>query len=438
MRKEQLVEIDKEETKRTDKIVQQAFSGKKGALSNLLRHKKAKEIFNNKRIIIPSFDEKRLLSAIPFFPGVFVEICPGCLCTKNIDLLKPYLETGFVIPLLLNKYSSYNTKFSTQILGIPHISFFEYSALRNVKLIETAEKRVCKHCVGEFNKKIEERLKSYRKPKIVKFMVEVVFFNLIPFINSDFDLIVEMLDAISQKDLRKLHQIVNLSFSIKNMRSAQGLEATLHMPVEAISKVKSRFGEAADKISLSTSLAETKAALIEGLNLEIPMGIPINKYLEIVCLHKEHLNQISSNLVKAAEVSSGSISLAKLQEEIALINEEIRRIRHSGRYQILKITTGLLGANKSIVASIFLAAALGITGNILGCGASLAVGIGTKVLSKKVKLPDINGFDDIRSKIYTKLNPLVNFLIGKYLNTNPKTIQILQIQTRIKKSKNKK
>ncbi len=429
MNKVQIKKIDKEEKERLGPIYDRVFSGEKVDIPDIFKYKKTVELLQNDLIVLPSFDTHRILLSVPFHSTILVEVCPSCACVSHPDLIIPFLETGFIIPVLYGHYSEYSSKFVSELVKFPHISVLEFRCFRNFNLLSKSEGILCSHCIKKYVSRCKGLVSKKNRAEIADLETGAIFSNLQPFLSPDYRLLDQVTETLRSGDDHSLHQLTSLSFAIRNLRTAQAYNSVFSVPVDMLEQVE-RLVSLDESMISTVSLEEAREIVMQGLGLTIPEGIAISKYLETVIPYREEIKTLTDELVAEGSSAKDKVALTSLMDTVATVNHQIRRAQASTKGKMLNLTFGFLEANESLIACFLIAAALGLAGNTLGCGISMAAGVGTKFMGEKGKIK-IGGVKEMRKLLLCSLEPSIQKLVSRYLGVDLKIIQIWRLREEI-------
>lgn len=402
-----------------------------------------KDIFRNKSIIkavtekdkayIHSFDSEIIPSAILFYKTVFVEICPGCKCVWEPELIKPYLEKKIIIPILQNPYSSYNNNFSDIILQYPHISMYEFDTFRTLRLYDEVKKGICPSCASESLNKcyelIEQNLDMFPKDKPVnyyqKYFTHIMAPALKPFLYPDYLLINEIENSINEHNFVKYDQLSETCSLIHHLRSSQAFKTIPQIKFNEVNTINDLLNSTYSNIKYDVT--EIENAISNGLKLVYNSKLPLDIYLDIITKNRSKINKITKNIIEGSDPNKDtyySDIITKIEE----INSEIIEIQQSKRHELLNIITNFLKNNTTLLTGCFIGAALGLTGHGLEF---LGLGAGSGIIAQNLLKNKINITDDLKpqiSRLLLNLTPGYERLLAYYLSKELEVIQIWIVQ----------
>src|ERR1700741_1536992 len=385
MREAHLKVLDADDEQRLDPLFDRWWdSGEDVSECEIFKYQRVVQAFAEDRTLLPSFSAPPFLTSLPFNSTILAPVCRRCDCTASPDSLKPFLETGSVIPVLYSPYVAYPTKFVRMILERPHISYHEFSFFRQKAILEATRRCLCPHCL----QLQRDRLSNYKSVRDLpedsrKRLLEIVreiFGNLHPHAEHDQTLIDAVVAAVRFRRSSQLHQLRKVAAGIYSYRTYQAFGAELGIPYELLDQIRP-YLDSAEAHELNNSLQLTRETALEGLGIVIPETGDVEPFLQILMDRRAAIRQVVNNLV-SGDPDSASASHSMLYDRIAEINEDIYRVNHSLKHKLLNASVGFVNGNRGITAGVLMAAAFGIAGSVIGCGASLAAGVGFKIASK--------------------------------------------------------
>jgi len=381
--------------------------------------------------IISGFDEKLLPSIIPFSDRVLVEVCPRCKCVRNPDLLKPYLERQLVIPVFGANFFYYPPEFVESIQGFPYISNPEFYDIRSfairrtvTQLLSEAEVEgilnTCNQLVKKFPSNYVEESQKY---------VDTVFCNLQPYLSSDLNPLLNLMEGLKRKDWKELSRIFGISHIVNAFRSSQVFSLIPQIETGELNRLDltpQEFGE------LAFEVPDVKESIMSGLKISYDASLPLETYLDIICERRSAIRGIAEKIIIAAKPEKETF-LSDLRAEIEKLNQEVETIKSSRKRVIFDFLTNFAVQNKgSIVAGLITAASLGTMGlGLIGCGAGLVSGIATKAISKKADISIPEEASTIGRQLYKYVEPHYEELMAKALSSNVQAIQLWHLKKRL-------
>lgn len=432
MDKKQLKQIQNEDIERLKRIREYFISNDNVELERVFKYKSIIKTLDERNVFLTSFDINKIFSLIPFYPAIQILICTHC--EINLDGLKPLLETGFIIPILRSSYQHYNPEVIKLILRFPHISRSEFYYYRAVKLLSFRSSCLCPHCVDKRISEINNLIKSHNLGRHISHLFESTASNLHPYIAPDFELLDRVDYSLRNNNLSALEQINALSFKISDIRTCQALDSVLSYNYEIINEMNKIIkcnNKGKNEFKVINNLYYD--ILFEGLDINLPEEMSIDKYLTILTDNREVIKKLVDDIIRNTKKSTLETKKSSLFDSIASLNEQILKAQKSDKYKILKLTSNLVNNNKLLITSLLSAGALGFAGNYFGCGITASVGIVTKLINGKIKIKiDESSLNEFKSLISKKLDPITDFVISKYLNIDLKAVHLWSIQKKMK------
>lgn len=156
--------IDKEENERVDKLYKQTESGKeKFTLAEIFGSKAIANILSDKPLsYYDGFSEtnSKLPLTCLLYSHVLINICPLCTCNVNPSLIKPYLERGLVLPILISNLAKYSPEFIDLVIQYPYIGRYAFDFLTDVHPYTSTV--ICEHC---YEKRMARNIHKNREAK---------------------------------------------------------------------------------------------------------------------------------------------------------------------------------------------------------------------------------------------------------------------------------
>lgn len=381
--------------------------------------------------IISGFNEEILPSIIPFSDRVLVEVCPKCKCVKHPDLLKPYLERQLIIPVFGASCTYYPPEFVESVQGYPYISFPEFYDIRSFAIRRGLTQLLSESEVEGILNRCNQLVKHFPSNYIEKSQndVDTVFCNLQPFLSSDLQPLLNLMESLEKKNLKDVDRLFYISHIVSAFRSGQVFSLIPQIGMRHLNRLDltpQEFGE------LAFEVPDVKESIMRGLKISYDASIPLETYLDIICERKSAIRGIFEKIIIAAEPEKETF-LSNLRAEIEKINQEVESINSSRKRIIFDFLTNFAFQNKgSIVAGLITAAGLGTMGlGFIGCGAGLVSGIATKAISKKADISIPKEASTIGRQLYKYIEPNYEELMAKTLSSNVQAIQLWHIKKRL-------
>lgn len=395
----------------------------------------AKTLEKGNQAFINGFEQEILPNTIPFSDRVFLEICPACKCVKSPELLTPYLERGLVVPILGAFYQNYSPRFIESILGYPHISRFEFDGGRILTFQRTVAKLMSETEVTTLEKKCNSLIQNLplnRERKLWEtHRLETVFINLQPYFYPDNKILHKLSKSLEERNSSKFTRLFILSHVIYSFRNSQVFSFIPQVRIEHVGTLKllnkREYG------GVKFDISDIRRFIMTGLKLSYDLSLPLGTYLDIVSERKSKISNIVNNIIDKAKPEKETF-LTNLQTELEHINQEVEALKSSKKGVAIDLVTNFALQNKSIIAGLIMGASMGIAGlGFVGCGAGMASGIATKIVSKKTEISMPKEADALTKRLTTVLEPHYEKILAKALSANIHTIQIWQLRKKVTK-----
>jgi hypothetical protein len=168
-------------------------------------------------------------------------------------------------------------------------------------------------------------------------------------------------------------------------------------------------------------------------NANVPSGLTSTKV--VASRRACPPRSVVDGVISEASAAKGGIVSAALLDQIATINEQVRRAEKSTRHKVLRAAVSFSGANKGLIAAALVATVLGVAGNVLGCGATILAGIGAKYLPSGWKLPPSDSFEELEGAIHRTMEPAVQRVLSAYLATPIRAVQVWRVREELQAAK---
>lgn len=376
------------------------------------------DIFNSKEIpkmlngITANLDDgtnwKNLHYLVPFYKTIIVSFCPYCptgFDDIDYNLLQYYLDKQIILPIILDNYEFYPSKFIDLILQYPHTTMgaLNINIINNkLSLINCA----CRNCLyGEGYNIIED----YIKNKSDKFIVIKSIWHMTQIIEHNkyyTNKLINILNIEPQIDknllISELHDEVNYTY---NYLKSKSLNANYVLDFDKITKIKeSNFGR---NNALILQYPELNKLILQGLHLYIPKEVPDVNYIDLLIDNREKIQNIVKLIPENYLVDTNQIKIRTVFDDI---NEEVRALSSSKRMIFLKFSTNFISLNLNLLKS----------GILKFCGYK-DVNADTPTFEEKFKDKTIDFFSE-------KILPI-------YLQKPLPIIQLWKLQTKVKDEK---
>ena len=430
--------IDKEEEERVDALWNSFLSGEKISVNEVFGSKKIPLILKEKPLAFwHSFRDAN--PTLPLncllFPRTVVEICPGCDCNLNPELLKPYLERDLLLPALTFDLNHYNPAFAELITQYPYIGADSLDFFRAATFISKMNKTAkCEDCFEESCKKILDGLsrksRDSKKTRALKsYLQKVVFPTLWPTGMEESRILDEMERAVNENRLDLITPLAERASLLDTLDTAQAFGGTPQVAHEDLCNI----AEILQTLKISTESGfmneiEEKKWTIEALNLAYSPSIPVEKYLDIITPRREKINRLVNELIHDKGKEG---RLGKINDELWEINQEISS---SKRIETLTFLTNFVFDNANILVGLLAGALLGyFSASTAGCGlGGIAGGIAGKITrNKPIKVAKYPA--KTAEWIKARLESPQERLLSLILSEDIKVIQIWALREKLKK-----
>jgi hypothetical protein len=383
------------------------------------------------KVILGSYDAQKIICAYPFSPIIYVFVCPRCNCLTNQKDFMTFLERRAIIPVLLQPYSNYPSEFISRIIPFTHMSWFEYEFFRTSALRHQAERALCLHCAEIGHSKISSAIKSKNLNPIFHELADMFYSNLHPFIEPDLELIDCYIDAVEKNDIQLMSQIEDLSNELNHIRTIQAFNARSSISREILPKLLKEAENVPNIFPHDVSI-DINDSISKELHLSCPEDISVSKYLDTIEPYRAELSGIVESLL-AESTADGKVSLAKLSSRLAELNDQLFTLPRKKRFLFYRASSAFLRTNKTLLASSLLAGVMGYTGNLVGCGASLAGGIGAELAKRTGRLNFPAEIKQFGEEVGHCIRPQVHQLLSRCLSLDIKAIQIWDIKEKLER-----
>lgn len=430
-------EIDKKEDKRISDLWDSFHSDEEIADADVFDNETIPMILKEKPLAFwDSFRvaNPRLPLNCLLFPRTLVQICPGCDCSDEPELLKPYLEKELILPLLTHDLAQYPREFSELIIQYPYVGVQSYSFFVSSKFIEEGSVLLCEHCFDERCDKISKILsETCRDEETASSLKDVLFPHLSLACREELQILKEVKDAVVQKNLELLDPLFHKASLLSALRSAQAFKAIPQVDHDDLTNIANTLGKL--EVFIDQEIIQEvveKEWVIQALNLDYNPKLSIEDYLDIIIPRRKKINSLVNDLI-----SSGK------REQIAKINDEIwqinRELVSSETLESLTFLTNFVFDNSKILFSMFAGALIGYhAASFAGCGLGGLGGLAGGILEKLTKHKPFKIAEYPRKTtewIKTKLEGPEEKLLSILLSKDIKVIQLWALTQKLKKEK---
>ena len=424
-----MLDIDKVQENRIDNMWKSWSEDGSIVISDVFLSDEVVTQIDEQKVVLESFNVERILSLIPFSNTVFVLVCPDCVDNENFAIFQGLVNSGLIIPVFQERYGYYPPEVVQAIITKPHISVYEFSLFRTGILDSQGSEVVCSHCIDERRAKIESLVRGKRNAPIFRDHLETVVKNIQPYLVPDFDILDEIEDCFRDRDLDRVSQVVDTSYQIRTIRNAQALQAPLLLTDERIDQIVKY--QLDDLNELRRVGLELRELIADGLGLIVPTTMPISDYTSLVKEIRPHMLSIMSAMLRHGQHGESEVSLKEVFNGIGDVNREIERILKSKRYLFLEAAVSTVSSNKELLASAFIAAALGLGGSLIGCAGAATGGVATHILKKKGKLQGSVAIRRLGQAIHRDLQPTLRKVVAAYVGANEVPLQVIAVRNRL-------
>jgi hypothetical protein len=288
---------------------------------------------------------------------------------------------------------------------------------------------VCERCVQKRSQTILADISRSSFPEGTAELARHCIRNLYPFRDPDCDLIEILADTVKKGDDAAFKAVVGTSEMIGEIRTCQAYNSRSLLPIREVP----RLLDGVSKVLPDTAEIELRQ-ISEVVNAPLVFSFEATTspkdFFAIANEHRASLAQIVDDVVQLA-TQDGEIMLSRLSNRLAELNAELHSLRTNRRYLGYKAAFGFLRANTVLLASSLVAGALGLAGNFVGCGVSVASGVGAKygirMLRQAGRLrasPETTAF---LAQLKASLRPMLHRLLASYAGVSLPAIQIHEL-----------
>ena len=427
-------QIDKKEDKRINDLWDSFYSDEKIADADVFDNETVPIILKEKplafwgsfRTANPGLPLNCLL-----FPRTLVSICPGCDCSQEPELIKPYLERELILPLLTHDLARYPRGFSELVIQYPYVGVQSYSFFVGSKYIEEGSVLLCEHCFDERCDEISKiLLETYKDKKTAEMLKNVVFPDLSLAGHAELQILKEVRDAVFQNNLEFIDPLMHKASLLNALRTAQAFKAIPQVDQEDLNNITNALGKFAVSTNQEIIQAREKESVIQALNLDYHPKLSIEDYLDIVVPRRKKINSLVNDLISSGKGEG----IAKINDELWKINRELAS---SKTLESLTFLTNFVFDNAKILSSMFAGALIGYhAASFLGCGVGSLGGLAGGMLEKLTKHKPFKIAKYPRKTmewIKTKLEEPEEKLLSILLSKDIKVIQMWALTQRLKK-----
>jgi hypothetical protein len=421
--------LDKEHSSRIEKVLEAWQSGRGFKVQDVFHSAPVIPALDSPKVILPSFRLSEIYANYPFAPRLFVSLCPYCLKPEDFSAFKEVLIHSDVVPVLVGDYADYPPELTRFVLEFPHISRHEFAFYRFAKVYSMGSTAVCAHCVEERRRMIVEDANKMNSASEITEVVGSCVGNLHPFIDPDFQLLTILAEIVKKGDMAALKAIVGTSEMIHELRTCQAYNARSLLPIREVPKLLDGAAKVLPEAG-ELELAQISEVVSAPLGFSFGASTSPKEFFAVANEHRRSLAPIVEKIVQSS-TKDGEIMLTHLSGQLGELNAELQSLRTNKRYLGYKAAFGFLRTNKVLVASTLVAGALGLAGSFLGCGVSLASGMGAKYGIRKLRqvgklraTPETKAF---LSQVKVSIRPHLHRLLASYTGVSVPAIQISEV-----------
>jgi len=221
-----------------------------------------------------------------------------------------------------------------------------------------------------------------------------------------------------------------LAGEIYDLRTAQAYKARPLLTKEIVD-LSSTDPHVAEIVGIDQDTQLVHNLLSQNLGVNIPDKVDVNRFIDIYESYKEEIIDIVSSVINES-TDDGKVSISKLSSLISELNGQIAELSKKPSYLVYRTSLGFAKNNKALIAGVLVAGALGIMGNLPGCGVSLASGIGAHLWGKKshIKIPPEAKM--LSSDVSRRLRKPIQKVLAHYLDVDIRAVQIYEIKKALK------
>ena len=368
--------IDKEESKRIDRAAEIFAKEERISLPEIVENETiVAELESAPRLWTSGFSEANVsfpMNSI-MYSKILNAICPHCSCSKNPDLIKPYLERGVVLPVLIGPLKDYPADFASLIIQHPYIGRKTFRFLRFVRRYSSDEKGgLCSKCFSNTCKDILNDLTSLPVGKTTLDLLKTACGNtlswLYPAQRPETRVLSSIGDCIKQKNLKFLRPLMEKAWALSNLRNSQAFRAVPQVSQSDLLNIDEVLRK--NYSFTGSASVQDKELALKALNLDYDPTIPVEEYLDIVLPRKKRINCLIEEVLSSKD---GQRDISRIEEEIWKINSELSS---SKTIETLTFTTSFVFDNAKVISSILIGALIGYSsGSFAGCGIGGAGGL---------------------------------------------------------------
>jgi hypothetical protein len=305
-------------------------------------------LYRGDKVLLPRFNREEILSTLPFAPTLFVSICPKCITGSNIEVLKALCKADLMVPILSAPYQRFPAPVVDCIAGLNHVSYWEFHFHRAESLL--INDRRCRCHVRKEEASILARAprRNWRSRQWNRVDADLLFENLHPYVGPDEEILTLVKRHLKAKRTAALHHLSVLSYTIREVRTAQAFNAALVAKNEQLDSMPPDIMTEVDETRrLTLSL---KSLAMDGLGLRLPDSIPIRPYIELIRDFRGRLDAMADAVLDLASNEEGLVNAPAICNTLADLNNEIERVQRLRRYIVWESAFGVVrGALQRVI-----------------------------------------------------------------------------------------
>lgn len=432
--------IDREEKERVKELVKVLKSEGRIETSEIFQSATIPKILNERPLsFVPGFQKSdaTLLTNSALFSKILVTLCPDCSCNLDPQQLRPYLERGIVLPLLMAPLAKYDQKLADLVLQYPYVGcrIFRFIRINRILHLEGTYAALCPHCFFKERDKILRKVRSRMIPSSAKRTKKEldghVFPSLYPAMELEFHILQEIHDALDRDDSKMLDLLINRCDTVFTLRSSQIFDAVPNVDAANITNVEtiSKNIGVTSNIGLAQEMQKKEWTLQE-LALDYSPTMPVEEYLDIVLPRKKKITSLVDTIISNKEGKHKELS--EIKDELWRINQEMSE---SKKLETVTFLTNFVHNNAAILLQMLVGGYLGYSfGSSVGCGlGGLAGGAVGKIMAdrKMFKTPELpkKTLEWVKEKIEDPQEKLLSIALSKDI----RVIQTWNLRRKLKK-----
>jgi hypothetical protein len=171
--------------------------------------------------------------------------------------------------------------------------------------------------------------------------------------------------------------------------------------------------------------------------LKVPDKIAIEPYIELLNNYRPQFIDLSKRLVEDSS-NGNELSIGALTSAITAINADIERITRERRYMVLEALVGFATRNPSLAVGGMVAAALGLSNHLVGCGAATVAGAASEGAKRLLKIRGSDAGNRLLRKLRSDIQPILDKVIAQYLGTNVTVMHVHALRREIQSASTRK